>query len=57
MSTRVLDTLRKIFRVTLPAVSELAGYLKKPLPANMKIPILQHEFNNLVFNDPKNPCM
>ncbi|CAI2188031.1 20336_t:CDS:2 [Funneliformis geosporum] len=56
VSTRVLDTLKKIPRMTLPAVNELTNFLEQPLSIYMKIPILQHEFNSLVINEPENPC-
>jgi hypothetical protein len=56
VSAQVLDTLRKIPKVTLPAVNELASFLEQPIPVHMKIPILQHEFNSLVINDSEDSC-
>ncbi|CAG8645113.1 8587_t:CDS:2, partial [Paraglomus brasilianum] len=56
-SNHVVEALRKRSSIQLPDASELHGIITQPLPQELKIPILQHEFNTFLSNDYQNPCL
>ncbi|CAI2185039.1 13028_t:CDS:2 [Funneliformis geosporum] len=56
VSAQVLDVFNKRHRVMLPKVDELADFLEQPLLDNMKIPILQHEYNSYLVQGMENTC-
>jgi hypothetical protein len=56
VSAQVLDVFNKRTRVALPKVDKLADFLEQPLLHNMKIPILQHEYNSYLIQSMENMC-
>ncbi|CAG8728218.1 19567_t:CDS:2, partial [Dentiscutata erythropus] len=56
VSAKVLDAFNKRPKVTLPDVNELANFLEMPIPENMKIPLLQREYDSFLIQSMKNTC-
>ncbi|RHZ82138.1 hypothetical protein Glove_114g70 [Diversispora epigaea] len=48
VSGKILNAFKKIPNLTLPEVDELANFLEKPIPENMKMPLSQREYDNFL---------
>lgn len=56
VSARTLENFKKRPKPTLPPVNELVGFLERPLSEDLKIPLLQYQYDCLISNNFEDLC-
>ncbi|RHZ83624.1 hypothetical protein Glove_89g99 [Diversispora epigaea] len=56
ISAQVLNAFNVRSKIILPEVNELINFFEKPIPNNMKIPLLQREYDTFLIQSIKNTC-
>ncbi|PKK69323.1 hypothetical protein RhiirC2_781156 [Rhizophagus irregularis] len=56
VSARTLENFKKRPKPTLPPVNELVDFLERPLSEDLKIPLLQYQYDCLISNNFEDLC-